>query len=146
MNSDRILGSVALVVAVGMLAAATQVQEALFPNPLGSKVFPMLIAILMGISAIVILLKPEPNPEWPSRQRFGAIGFAVAVLVAYAYSLPGGGFILPTIVAASVVSYLLRPAVLPALLTGVGLSVGLFVIFKFVLKLGLKAWPNIFMS
>ena len=145
MNSDRILGSVALVVAVAMFAAATQVQEAMFPNPLGSKTFPMAIALLMGISGLFIILKPEPNPDWPARQCFGAIGFATVVLIAYAYVLPDGGFLIPTVFAAAIVSYLIRPAIIPAILTGVGLSGGLFIIFKFALKLGLQAWPDAFM-
>jgi len=146
MNSDRILGSVALVVAVAILASATQIQEAFFPNPLGSKTFPMAVAIGMAISGIFIVLKPEPNPDWPTPQRFGAIAFAVIVLIAYAYALPPGGFIIPTFIAASVISYLIRPAMVPSLLTGAGLSVGLFVIFKYALKLGLQSWPDAFMS
>lgn len=146
MNSDRILGSVALIVAVALFAAATQVQEAFFPNPLGSKAFPMAVAFVMALSGIIILLRPDPNPDWPTKQRFGAILVAVLVLVAYAYALPAGGFIIPTAIAASVVSYLIRPALIPATLTGVGLSVGLFVIFKYALKLGLQGWPDAFIS
>lgn len=145
MNSDRILGSVALVVAVALFAAATQVQEAFFPNPLGSKAFPMAVAIVMGISGIFILFKPDPSPDWPAPRRFFAIGFALVVLVAYAYSLPIGGFIITTMIAAGIVSYLIRPNVLTAALTGIGLSGGLFIIFKFALKLGLQAWPDAFM-
>ncbi len=67
------------------------------------------------------------------------------MLVGYAYALKPLGFILPTAVTAAILSYQISPR--PpgaAALAGVGLSVGLFFIFKFALGLGLVALPAVF--
>jgi putative tricarboxylic transport membrane protein len=62
--------------------------------------------------------------------------------VAYAYALKPFGFLLPTFIAAAVLSYQISPRTWPALISGAGLSAGLFVLFKFVLGLGLVALPK----
>jgi len=52
------------------------------------------------------------------------------------------GFIIPTALASGMVSFLIRRNIGTALLTGIGLSVGLFVLFKYVLDLGLVAFSK----
>ncbi|NCM98292.1 MAG: tripartite tricarboxylate transporter TctB family protein, partial [Rhodobacterales bacterium] len=52
------------------------------------------------------------------------------------------GFIVPTALAAGVISYQISPRAGPAALTGACLSGGLFVVFKYGLGLGLVAWPK----
>jgi len=48
----------------------------------------------------------------------------------------------PTVIVASILSYQLSPRVVPAVITGFGLSIGLFVVFRFVLGLSLFAFPR----
>lgn len=64
------------------------------------------------------------------------MGIAVVVLALYAVLLTPLGFLLPTAVTAAILSYQISPRAGPALLAGVGLSLGLFVLFKFALGLG----------
>ena len=71
-----------------------------------------------------------------------ALAFAVAVLVVYAYTLKPLGFLLPTALVAAVLSYQIAPRARFAALTGVSLSIGLFLIFRFALGLGLVAFPR----
>lgn len=73
---------------------------------------------------------------------FGALAFAVLILVGYAYALKPLGFLLPTAVAAGVLSYQISPNLKHAALTGISLSGVLFVIFKYALGLGLVAVPK----
>ena len=62
--------------------------------------------------------------------------------VLYAYALRPFGFLIPTALAAAILSYQISPRVGPAALSGLGLSGGLFVLFKYALGLGLVALPK----
>ena len=140
--SDRIFGLIVVLVALGYGLSAANIQESFLSDPMGPKAFPYLIAAVCAICGGFMVLRPDPEPEWPSWAVTGKIAFAVLVLVAYAELLRPLGFLLPTAIAAAVVSYLIRPRAMPAALTGVGLSVGLFVVFKYGLGLGLFAVPR----
>jgi len=142
MASDRIFGLVVLCVALAFIASAFQIQTSFLTDPVGSKSFPILVGSIAAICALAIILRPDPEPGWPGVRTFGALAVAVAVLVAYAYALVPFGFIVPTLIATSVLSFQIRPKLLPAVLTGAGLSIGLFVLFRFVLGLGLLAFPR----
>jgi putative tricarboxylic transport membrane protein len=61
---------------------------------------------------------------------------AVVVLSVYAVLLTPLGFIGPTAIAAGILSYQISPRVMPAIYSGIGLALGLFVLFKFALGLG----------
>ena len=142
MISDRIFGLVVLLVAAAYIAAATQIQTSFLSDPVGSKTFPMIIGVIAGICGLVMMVRPDQDPEWPAGRTFLALLVAVLVLIAYAYALKPFGFIVPTAIAAGVLSYQLSPRAGPAAISGVGLSVGLFILFKFALGLGLVAFPK----
>ena len=142
MMSDRIFGLVALFVALAYIASATQIQSSFLADPVGPKAFPILIGIVAAICSLVMILRPDPDPDWPVGATWISLLIAVVVLVGYAYALKPMGFLIPTAIAASVLSYQISPRPLPAALSGVGLSVGLFILFKYALDLGLVAFPK----
>ena len=134
MASDRIFGLVTLITAVAYLAAATQIQTNMFSGEYLPKLFPMLIGGVAAICSLIIVFKPDPEPDWPVAGAW--ISMAVLVLSVYAVLLKPLGFILPTMFAAGILSYQISPRAKPAMLAGIGLSLGLFVLFKFALGLG----------
>ncbi|WP_281857248.1 tripartite tricarboxylate transporter TctB family protein [Litoreibacter halocynthiae] len=136
MASDRIFGLVTLITAVAYLAAATQIQTNLFSGEFLPKLFPMLIGGVAALCSLFMIFKPDPEPDWPASGSWIAMGVAVVVLAIYAVLLKPLGFILPTIFAAGILSYQISPRAKPAMLAGIGLSLGLFVLFKFALGLG----------
>jgi len=141
--TDRLFGLVALFTGLSYVYAATGIQAGFLPDPVGSKTFPMLVGGVGALCGLLIALKPDqPGPVWPGVRTLLALALACVVLVGYAYALKPLGFLLPTAVAAGVLSYQIRPRPLPALLTGLGLSGGLFLLFKFILGLGLVAVPR----
>lgn len=142
MVSDRLFGLVVLMTALAYIASATQIQTSFLTDPVGPKAFPILVGAVAAFSALVMIIKPDPSPQWPGLRTFGALFVALVVLVAYAYALKPFGFLLPTAVTAAILSYQISPRALRAVLTGVGLSVGLFVLFKYALKLGLVPFPK----
>jgi len=142
MVSDRIFGLVVALVALAYIASATQIQTSFMADPVGPKTFPILIGSVAALCGLIMVLRPDPDPDWPVLRTFGALVFAALVLVGYAYALKPLGFLIPTAITAGILSYQIEPRAGRAVLTGLGLSVGLFVLFKFALGLGLFAFPK----
>ena len=140
--NDRILGILIALVALAFFASATQLETPFFSDPVGPKLFPYIISIVAFVSSFNMIISPEQKPSWPTLKTFLGLGIAVVVLVIYAYSLRPLGFLVPTAACACVLSYQIKPHILHSLVTGIGLSVGLFVVFKFFLGLGLFAFPR----
>lgn len=136
MPSDRIFGLVTLITAVAYIAAATQIQTNFFSGEFLPKLFPLMIGSVAAIASLVMVFKPDPDPEWPDGRTWGNLLLAVVVLAIYSVMMGPLGFILPTAVAATILSYQISPNVKKAVMAGIGLSLGLFVVFKFILMLG----------
>jgi putative tricarboxylic transport membrane protein len=136
MASDRIFGLITLITAVAYLAAATQIQTNMFSGEYLPKLFPLLIGGIAAVCSLVLLYKPDPDPDWPASRTWIAMAIAVVVLAVYAVLLKPLGFILPTAIAAGILSFQISPRAGPAALSGIGLSLGLFVLFKYALGLG----------
>ncbi|MDV7143536.1 tripartite tricarboxylate transporter TctB family protein [Tropicimonas sp. TH_r6] len=146
MASDRIFGAVVTLVALAYIASATQIQSGFMSDPVGPRTFPILIGSVAALCGMVIAIRPDPDPEWPELATLGALVASAVVLIGYAYALKPLGFLLPTAIAAGFLSYQIQPKAKAAVLAGVGLSFGLFVVFKFALGLGLVAFPKMLMG
>ena len=142
MPSDRIFGLLAAVVALAYIASATQIQTGFMTDPVGSKGFPLIVGIIGAISAMWMVFFPDENPKWPGLRTLIALLCSVLVLVGYAYALRPFGFIIPTALAAGILSYQISPNYKHAIASGTGLSIILFLIFKYALALGLVAFPK----
>ena len=139
--SDRIFGIVGLVLALGYAYAATQIEESFLSDAVGPKAFPLIIAAVLGLASIAIILKPDASPEWPSLGRLVEILAAIVVLILYAELLPVVGFLISTAVASAYLTWRLGSKPLATLATGIGTSVGIYVIFHLVLGLSLARGP-----
>ncbi len=142
MTGDRIFGFVVLMVALAFIASAFQIETSFLSDPVGPKAFPIGIGVVAGVSALVMIVRPDPDPDWPALPTFGALAIATATLILYAFSLKPLGFLLPTAVVASILSFQISPRFKTALITGPCLAVGLFLIFRYALGLGLSPLPR----
>lgn len=145
-TGDRIFGLVVILVALAYVVSATQIQTSFLSDPVGSRTFPIAIGIVAAICGLVMVLRPDPEADWPGPATLARLALALVALVVYAYLLKPLGFLIPTAVVAALLGYQIRPRVLPAILSGIGLSVGLFVVFRFALGLGLVALPRALMG
>jgi putative tricarboxylic transport membrane protein len=145
MQTDRIFGLVVVIGALAFFAGALQIQTSFLSDPVGPRVFPMMISAAALLCGLTLIAKPDAEPGWPERAAWTNMGIALAVLVAYAYAIGPMGFLASTALAAAAISYLISPKVRYAALTGVGLSLGLYIIFKYGLGLGLFAFPRALM-
>lgn len=139
--SDRIFGVVGLLLAIGYVFAALAIEESFLSDAVGPKAFPLIIAAVLGMSSLVIALRPDAEPDWPSLGRLVEIAAAVVVMMLYAQMLPVAGFVLATAFAAGYLAWRLGSGLIEAVLTGIGTSVGIYVIFHLVLGLSLAKGP-----
>jgi putative tricarboxylic transport membrane protein len=138
---DRLLGGIGLALAAFFIWQATQIQVSFITDPIGPKTFPIIIGLLLGISSLVVMLRPDPKPHWPAGARLLEIGIAVVALVLYAYALPVIGFVIATALAAAFLSWRLGTPVLRAVVAGIAISVGIYVVFHLILGLSLAKGP-----
>lgn len=139
--SDRILGGLGLALSIFFIWAATTIPESFMTDAIGPKTFPIIIGVILGLSSLVFLWKPDPEPHWPDLGRLAEIGFAVVVTFLYAVFLPQLGFLVATTLAASYLGWRLGTPPLQAILVGVGTAIGIYVVFKLVLGLSLAEGP-----
>ncbi len=142
MASDRIFGLVVLMVALAYIASATQIQSSFLVDPVGPKAFPMLVGAVAAICALFLIIRPDPDPDWPVARTFFALFISTVVLLAYAFALRPLGFLIPTAICAAILSYQISPRARPAMIAGVSLSVGLFALFNLALGLSLVGFPK----
>ena len=141
MTSDRVLGAVCLVLGLAFMFGASRIQTGFILDPLGPKTFPMIIGGILVVSSIVPLVKPDPAPGWPSARAMMEIALALAVFVGYAVVLPELGFVPATALAAAALSWRLGNTPLKSILCGVGIAVGIYVVFHLILGLSLAKGP-----
>lgn len=146
MRGDRIFGLVMIVVALGYILSAMTIRSSFMADPVGPRVFPYLVGGVTMLCALMMVLRPDPDVEWPLGKTLLSLLVALGVLIAYALMIKPLGFILPTIIVSGILSYQINPKPQQAALTGLGLGVGLFVLFKFILGLGLKGLPPALMG
>lgn len=146
MPGDRIFGLVIVIGALAFFAGALQIQTSFMSDPLGPRTFPILISAAALLCGLTIVARPDPEPEWPAPAAWLSMGVALVVLIAYAYAVVPFGFLIPTAIASAAIGYLIERKATQNAVMGVGLSVVLFVIFKYGLGLGLVAFPRAMMG
>ncbi len=139
--SDRIFGVIGLLLAVFYIWAALIIEESFLSDAVGPKAFPIIIACVLGLSSLVIALRPDPEPVWPPLGRLAEIAAAAVVMFLYSMLLPEIGFVFATMLAAGYLAWRLGSTVIGSVLTGVGTSIGIYVIFHLVLGLSLARGP-----
>ena len=142
--SDRIFGAVVILGSFIYVMAARGITKPFFADPLGPQAFPIGVGIVAAICGLVMVFSPDVEPDWPEMRSFLSIVGSTILLIAYAYALKPMGFLVPTAIASAVISYQITPAPMRAVIYGLSISVGLFVLFKFALGLSLFAFPRDF--
>lgn len=145
-RADRIFGVVMVIVALGYILSAMSIQTSFLSDPVGPRVFPYMVAGVVLISSLFMILRPDPEVEWPRGPMLLQMLLALVVLLAYAMLIKPLGFIIPTVIAAGILSWQINPRPALAAVAGLGLGIGLFVLFKFILGLGLQGLPRALMG
>lgn len=141
-KGDRIFGAFMLIVALGYILSARGIETSFMSDPVGPRVFPYLVAAVVIISALVMVLRPDPDEQWPAGPMVIQLGLALVVLAGYSQAISPLGFLIPTAIVAGILSWQIGGNPMRSALTGLGLSVGLFVLFRIILGLGLRGLPE----
>ncbi|MDX1606663.1 MAG: tripartite tricarboxylate transporter TctB family protein [Candidatus Competibacterales bacterium] len=134
---DRIVGVGLFLLAVAYGLQARTYTSGFLTDPLGPTAFPQLLAVLLGLGSIYLIVRPDPDVDWPRGRALLHQLFTVGVLVAYAFVLEPLGFIPVTFVALTVIALQFDVRLLPAAVMGALASGGLFLLFDLLLGLPL---------
>jgi putative tricarboxylic transport membrane protein len=141
MTSDRIFGGLGILLAAFFIWQATQIELSFISDPVGPRTFPIIVGIILGLSSLVVLLRPSAEPHWPAARRLFDLAASVGVLIAYAVLLPDLGFVIATALAAAYLSWRLGTHPVWAIVAGVLTSLGIYVVFHLILGLSLARGP-----
>ncbi|KXF75954.1 hypothetical protein ATN84_17010 [Paramesorhizobium deserti] len=139
--TDRLIGATGLAIAVFFAWRATLIEEPFISDPVGPRIFPLIICVLLGLASLGMLLRPDPEPDWPALPGLMEVAAGTVVLVAYAELLPQLGFIIATFFAAGYLAWRLGASPLRATLAGVTISLGIYAVFHLILGLALARGP-----
>ncbi|MTI99535.1 MAG: tripartite tricarboxylate transporter TctB family protein [Marinobacter adhaerens] len=137
---DRILGLGLLVLAVAYGWAAQQ-----WPEPFGGaetvgpETFPTMLAVVLVAGSLYLMIKPDPDAQWPMGKSAFELMVSLVVLVVYTLLLEPLGFVIATTLAVGTLSWRMGAAPKPAFLTGLLSAVVVFVLFNYGLSLSLPA-------
>jgi len=137
--SDRIFGALLMVLAAVYIWTARGFNPGFMADPLGPQTFPYLLGTVLAITALYLLVRPDPPAHWPGLRRLLEMGLMVLVLLAYAGLLEWLGFLIATMVTVAILSWRLGAGLKTALLTGLGVSLVVYGLFDIVLELPLPA-------
>ncbi|WP_265500770.1 tripartite tricarboxylate transporter TctB family protein [Paracoccus beibuensis] len=140
-KGDRIFGAFMLVVALGYILSARGIETSFMSDPVGPRVFPYMVAGVVILCSLVMILRPDPDEEWPAGPMLLQLGIALVALAAYAEAITPLGFLIPTAVVSGILSWQIGGNPGRSVVAGLGLAVGLFVLFRVILGLGLRGLP-----
>jgi len=139
--SDRIFGAIGLLITAIYAWQASIIEESFLSDVMGPKLFPYLIAIILGSASLFFMLRPDDEPIWPRWGKVAEIGMAALVMLAYAELLPVLGFLISTVFATAYLSWRLGSTVVSSLISGVATSFGIYAVFRLILGLSLARGP-----
>src|SRR5690606_11139568 len=127
--NDRVLGVGALVLAALITAFGYDLEPPFSYEPVGPKAFPLLLALIIALCGVRLIIKGGGTvPANPSGAN-GRILMMVAYLAAYAWLFQWLGFIIATTLMATLVGRLFGGSWKQALIGGLAMGVGLFLLF-----------------
>lgn len=138
--SDRVAGAILLALAIWYWVEAGS-YAVRFGDPAGPSFFPRMIAVPMGLFALFLILRPDPDPVWFRRSQILGQAAMLAVLFGYPVAIEPLGFPLSTLVATTLLGRIMGSTWLQAVLLGLGVGFGLFFLFDAGFGLPLPAGP-----
>ncbi|MEO5698485.1 MAG: tripartite tricarboxylate transporter TctB family protein [Burkholderiaceae bacterium] len=127
--SDRLLGAVCVVAAAGMAWYARGYTAPISYEPVGPRAFPMLLAAFMATGGAWLMLKPTLRGGTFEGVRRRPLALSALAIVVYAMLFQTLGFPLATALMAVPVGRSFGGTWKQSLAGGIGLGVGLYLLF-----------------
>jgi putative tricarboxylic transport membrane protein len=134
--SDRITGLVLLLATIWYGTIAWNIPTSFFSDPLGSRAFPLFVALLLAPLTLYLTLRRRTERiVWPDRGTWPVLLVATAIFVFYAISLPTLGFFISNTLVFAGLGMVFGARLGQAVVAGVVASGSLYVIFGLLLDL-----------
>ncbi|WP_110654830.1 tripartite tricarboxylate transporter TctB family protein [Salinicola halimionae] len=135
--ADRVLSLLLLGLAAFVAVQAWQLQVPFSYDPLGPKAVPLMLAGLLAILAVVLFVRPGASGEWPTGALLLRLVFTMAVLGFYAALFINLGFLVTTALVSIVIAWLFGATPLKAVVGGLLLALGSYLLFTYGLGISL---------
>lgn len=142
--SEKILGGVLLFISLAGMWIARSLEAPISYEPVGPRAFPMLVLALLGICAVALMLEKKSDTTWPPAAVLQHIGVLFLIVLAYAWLFDKLGFVLSTALMVIPIARFFGSSWKQGVFGGVGLGVGLFILFDRLLDVALPTglWLN----
>lgn len=127
--ADRILGLLALALAITMAWMAQGYQADFSYEPVGPRAFPLLLATVLALAGMWLAVRPGKAASATRWRPAPALLLVMAAMLVYALLFQTLGFVLATTLMALPVGLSFGGRPLPSLVAGVGLGLGLYFLF-----------------
>jgi putative tricarboxylic transport membrane protein len=153
MTWNFLTGLFAVIIGVVYGWQAWTLPRAMFGDPIGHLIYPVILGITMTILGLILVVKellakgpkdPKDSPKFGKLTRHGKeIGMAIGASIVYALVFEPIGYIFSTILYLGAVLFIVngKARVLRSVLVAVLFSVGVYVLFSVILGIQLPRMP-----
>lgn len=135
--SDRIFAAIWLALCLGGLVIGWQIQSEYSYEPVGPRPFPLLLLGLMGICALLMLLRKPDAVQWPSLHILKKLFVLSVMLMLYGWFFERMGFALCTTLLTFGIGMLFGARWWAAVISGSVMGIALFYAFDHLLDVTL---------
>lgn len=136
--NDRVFGIFMLILAIIYGLEATK-----FPEPFGGaesvgpETFPIILSFLLGISAIYMIVRPDPDQAWPAKSMLFELGAIALAIVVFAWAIEMVGFVIAAFLMVTYLCWRMGTSLRNGAIMGAVSSIAIFLLFNNVLELAL---------
>jgi putative tricarboxylic transport membrane protein len=139
LRSNRIAAAVILALSLAYGIAGSRIEYAFSSDPLGPRVFPVMLACALALLALIYLFRPGEAEDWPSGTLLArSIALPLLVLIS-ALMLEPAGFPVAMFVLTAGVGWLFGASLLATIIGGVVQSALWYFVFAYLLEVYLPA-------
>ncbi len=138
---DRLMAIALFIFFSFMFINALYFETLPFPtDPLGPKVFPLIIAAIGAICSMILFIFPKANKAAPTKDLYQRLIYVGIILLFYSFSFERIGFIISTFIMAVLISWLFNIHLRTRIIFGIVLAFCSYVILSFLLELNIPNW------
>ncbi|TCK16459.1 tripartite tricarboxylate transporter TctB family protein [Marinobacterium mangrovicola] len=140
--ADRVLSVLLLGLAAFIAVQANQLDVPFSYDPVGPKAFPMLLSGILGLLSVILFFRPGPGGSWPRGPLLLRLIGVLVLLGLYAWFFTLAGYLITTAITAAVLAWLFNSGPVKAVISGILLSIGSYLLFTYALGITLPwgAW------
>lgn len=135
--TDRLTGGLILILSLGYAYQAKSFNVGFLADPIGPKAFPLIIAAFLFLTSLYLVVRPDPEPEWPVKGVWVNEGLVLLSFVLYAYALVPLGFLLSTTLQVTFLAFMFKGKIWKGLAAALVASIVLYSIFVYLLGIPL---------